>query len=208
MTQLRRSTELLQPRACVFMLGLPAAGKSTVIEQRYGHLQRKGLMTVVDLDAEITAHPWYDPEDPDAVYHKPGAYMWAEKRTEDRFRTALQNPSLRRVIIDGTGTKADRQIRRMQEARDAGFFVKVIYVRVPASEAITRARFRKRYVAPGRIEEYEEKMQLAFDAACEHADEVEIVDYTATAGKGGLDYRDEGRRRSISEGFPYPHARR
>ena len=41
----------------------------------------------------------------------------------------------RRVIVDGTGTKQERQIRRMQAARDAGFFVKVIYVRVPPSPA-------------------------------------------------------------------------
>jgi len=60
---------------------------------------------------------------------------------------------------------------------------------VPAREAIARARFRKRHVAPQRIEEYEEKMQRAFDASREHADEVEILDYTATAGKGGLQFR-------------------
>ena len=38
---------------------------------RYGHLRRQGLMTVVDLDQEITAHPWFDPKDPDAVAPTP-----------------------------------------------------------------------------------------------------------------------------------------
>lgn len=206
--QLRRTTELLQPRACVFMLGLPAAGKSTVIEERYGHLRRQGLMTVVDLDQEITAHPWFDPKDPDAVYHRRGAYTWAEARTEERFTNALQDPSLRRVIVDGTGTKQERQIRRMQAARDAGFFVKVIYVRVPVQEAITRARFRKRNVAQERIEEYQAKMERAFHATRDHADEVEIVDYTATAGKGGLSHYVDERKWALRRDYVVDSGRR
>lgn len=167
--------ERLQRHVAVFMVGLPAAGKSRVIAQRYEGRPRMPI-AVVDLDAEMAAHPEYDPADPDSIYRSEEAYLWADARVEARFAAALQNHSLARVVLDGTGTNAERQIRRMREARAAGWFVKVLYVRVPIRTAIDRAKLRARRVSPEKIEAYQQKLGVALRAAAAYADELEVVD--------------------------------
>ena len=171
-------TEVLQPHVCVFMVGLPAAGKSTVIDSRYGRFQERHTMTVVDLDAEMVAHPNYDPADPDSIYRSSDAYHWADGRAEERFQNSLADSSLARVIVDGTGTNVKRQVRRMREARKAGWFVKVLYVRVPVRTAIDRAKLRKRKVSPERIMHYQNQISAALKVASKYADEVETVDHS------------------------------
>lgn len=174
--------EVLKPQVAVFMIGLPGSGKSRVINRRYDlerpNYKRPNRIVVLDLDVEILKHPDYDPADPDKLYlaSDQAAYKWADSRVEARFRAALANPDTRRVILDGTGTNLERQIRRMQQARAAGFFVKALYVRVPARTAIARAAMRTRGVKPARILAYQAKMKLAMQVAAEHADEVETVD--------------------------------
>lgn len=64
----------------------------------------------------------------------------------------------------------------MRQARAAGWFVKVLYVRVPVRTAIDRAMLRSRRVAPERIIMYQTKISHALAVASKHADEVETVD--------------------------------
>ena len=95
-----------------------------------------------------------------------------------QFLAGLADPQVKRLVLDGTGTNVERQIRRMRQARNAGFFVKAMYVRVPVRTAIARTAIRKRGVTPSRIQMYQTKMADAMSVAAEHADEVEIVDVT------------------------------
>ena len=155
--------EVVQPRVAVFMIGLPGAGKSRIIYDRYErHLssRREKTTVVVDLDREMARHPEYDPHDPDRLYLDAAqtAYKWADSRVEDRFASSLSDPRLRRLVIDGTGTNLQRQIRRMSLARQQGWFVKALYVRVPAKTAILRAQLRGRGVKPSRIFDYQKKV--------------------------------------------------
>ena len=176
--------EVVQPRVAVFMIGLPGSGKSRVIDYRYAlsfATRRPDNHTIVlDLDAELLQHPDYDPADPDILYLAQGqsAYQWADARVEARFCAGLNDPETRRLVVDGTGTNSERQIRRMQQARNAGFFVKALYVRVPVKTAIARAAMRKRGVKPERIQAYQNRMAEAMQTAALHADEVETVDVT------------------------------
>mmetsp|Transcript_19096 Transcript_19096/g.48915 ORF Transcript_19096/g.48915 Transcript_19096/m.48915 type:complete len:269 (+) Transcript_19096:45-851(+) len=177
--------EVVHPRVAIFMVGLPGSGKSRIINLRYATDHRNGCRAVnstvvVDLDREIVEHPQYDPKDPDRLYLAGGqdAYKWADARVEERFLSGLANPRVRRLVIDGTGTNIERQIRRMDQARRAGFFVKTLHVRVPARTAIVRAAMRKRGVKPERIRQYQAKLAGALEVARRHADEVEIIDVT------------------------------
>ena len=68
-------------------------------------------MTVIDLDAEMVAHPRYDPKDPDSVYRLEEAWAFANARVEANFQASLTNRSYSRVIVDGTGTNIERQVR-------------------------------------------------------------------------------------------------
>ena len=155
--------EVVQPRVAIFMIGLPGAGKSRIIYDRYErHLssRRERTTVVVDLDREMAMHPEYDPRDPDRLYLDAAqtAYKWADSRAEAHFASSLSNPKLRRLVIDGTGTNHQRQIRRMALARQQGWFVKALYVRVPAKTAILRAQLRGRGVKPSRIFDYQKKV--------------------------------------------------
>ena len=156
--------EVVQPRVAVFMIGLPGAGKSKIIYDRYErHLSsRQRTTVVVDLDREMARHPEYDPRDPDRLYldMSQRAYKWADSRAEAHFAESLSDPKLRRLVIDGTGTNLQRQIRRMSLARQQGWFVKALYVRVPAKTAILRAQRRGRGVEPQRIFDYQKKVRL------------------------------------------------
>jgi shikimate kinase len=167
--------EVVYPRVAVFMIGLPGSGKSRVIKSRY--LLRRSQVNstqVLDLDAEIEQHPEWDDNDPDRVYldHSLNAYSWADARVEARFRAAVHDQSVLRLVLDGTGTNLDRQVRRMREAAAAGMFVKAIYVRVPCQTAITRASLRRRPVTAERIRDYYSKMGSALKTARRHAHEV------------------------------------
>ena len=63
----------------------------------------------------------------------------------------------------------------MREAREAGWYVKVLYVRVPIKTAIQRAMLRTRRVSPERIAMYQAKISQALviaakaRAPCAHA---------------------------------------
>ena len=135
--------DLVHPKAVVFMSGVPGAGKSTIIERRYqpNSPRWRSCVVVLDLDSELSTHPRYDPANPDKLYFEGGtrAYDWADRRVEARYQAALVDPSVRRIVIDGTGTNAERQTRRMLAASDAGWFVKVLYVHIPVETAVRRA---------------------------------------------------------------------
>ena len=108
------------------------------------------------------------------------AYKWADARVEDKFLSGLRDPRVKRLVVDGTGTNEERQIRRMTQARAAGFYVKAMYVRVPVRTAIARAAMRKTGVTPQRIQLYQSKMAHAMDVAGRHADEVRLLRSTGT----------------------------
>lgn len=175
--------EALQPHVAVFMVGLPGAGKSSVISRRYLTRRTRRLNTtvVVDLDSEMISHPGYDPanarESLEALYLSREAYRWADQRVEERFALSLnETAGLRRVVLDGTGTNAERQVRRMQMARDAGWFVKVVYVRIPVQLAAARATLRKRSVSPAKVAAYQDRIADALAVAGRYADELETVE--------------------------------
>eukprot|EP00966_Prymnesium_polylepis_P162695 3760243-Prymnesium_polylepis.2 len=159
------------------MAGLPGAGKSTVIERRY-HPRRSCSTTVLDLDSEMAQHPRFNPADPDALYTETSGrpYRWADEQVEQRFQSALKDGSLTRIVIDGTGTNSERQMRRMREAAQAGWFVKVLYVSIPFDTAVRRAAHRARPVSAHKIGSYQAKITQALGAMADHADEFETFD--------------------------------
>lgn len=165
--------ELVHPHVVVFMSGVPGSGKTTIINQRYSPVS-----VVLDLDRELAGHPRYDPADPDKLYFEGGTavYDWADQRVETRFQEALGDRRVRRIVVDGTGTNVARQTRRMQSARDAGWFVKVLYVHIPIETAVRRAAARDRPIAPERVRNYQGKIGDALEQMAHLADEFEIFD--------------------------------
>ena len=69
------------------------------------------------------------------VYDRCGAYDWADERLSEHFQAlmALDTNSAdmrdRVFAVDGTGTKVSRRVQRMADARNAGYWVRLLYVR-------------------------------------------------------------------------------
>lgn len=171
--------EVVQPRVVVFLAGLPGAGKTTIVNLRYRPSERPEDTVVVDLDKEIAQHRRFDPNDPDRLYleRSRSAYAWADRQVEARYQAALADSSNRRIVIEGTGTNAERQVRRMQQAREAGWYVKVLYVHIPLDTAIRRAANRAhRPVTAERVRQYHAKILRSLVTMEPLADEFETYD--------------------------------
>ena len=125
----------------MFLAGLPGSGKTHIIQKRL-----RAPYVLLDLDAEIKKHPEYDCERRADVYRVPGAYDWANDLVETKFQRGIRDGSIMMLCVDGTGTKVDRRIRRMRQARQHGMHVKLLYVRTTLETALARNESRKRVV--------------------------------------------------------------
>jgi len=148
----------------VFTMGLPGAGKSTVID-RLGLLATHG---VIDPDLIKTEQPDYDPKRPE-VHHE-----WSSEEAERRFQAALAAGS-ESWIVDGTGTNAEKMIRRIREAQAAGFTTRLLYVRVRLATALSRNASRERVVPEAIVREKARDVATAFELVAASADAVQVV---------------------------------
>lgn len=126
----------------VFTMGLPGSGKSTTLK-RMGILETHGI---IDPDLIKQELPGYDPKKPWLVHAE------SARRAEAMFRAALAS-GVGRHAVDGTGTTVETMIRRIRQAQLAGFYTRVIYVRVGLNTAIARNAARVRVVPEEVIRE-------------------------------------------------------
>lgn len=92
-------------------------------------------------------HPRFDPAFPASIYSDKAAYDWADDCLQRQFESILsERPLPRLVAFDGTGTKVVRRIERMKQARAAGYWIRLLYVRVSLETAMRRNSRRHRRV--------------------------------------------------------------
>lgn len=151
-------------KTVVFTMGLPGAGKSTVINARFPG----GLM--VDPDSMKESHPDYDPKNPAALH------AWSQEETEKLWQRTLADRTEALVIVDGTGTNSDKMVRRIREAQAAGYDCHLVYVRVRLATAIERNANRERVVPEHIICEKHRDIAVAFEIVAGAADTNQIVD--------------------------------
>ena len=128
------------------------------------------------------------PQRPSDLYEKKAAYQWANEQIEMELIERLAAPrtdgsSL--IVVDGTGTHLNRQRRRMQLSRDAGFQNICMWVSVTFETAMRRNLKRKRQVPEDVMRSYVSKMDHAVaemqnDALC---DQFWTLDNNADDGK-------------------------
>jgi len=152
-------------------MGLPAAGKSTLVQQRYA--SRRDYL-IIDPDAIAEALPGYDPKKPELTHGM------ASQIAEDSFAQALTSMD-QHIVMDTTGTKADKLIRRMEAARRAGFGVHLLYVTVPLEVSLARNRQRERVVPDWVIMEKAAQIGEAFERVRAHVDAIEVIDTSTGA---------------------------
>ena len=172
-TGLRNSSSSVERRTAIFLAGLPGAGKSSFVSRKFTDDKRT---VILDLDHEISKHPKFDPINPAEVYNDQHAYAWANRIIEGRFQSALRDENLQTIVVDGTGTKLGRGIQRMRDAREAGWWIKLLALKVPVETALERNEGRSRKVPVDILLDYESRLQKAVEAELEFADEFEEID--------------------------------
>lgn len=159
-----------QPEA-VFMQGLPGAGKSTHISERFGHSREHDLISP---DIIKKQHPHYrnDAQVTQALHG------WSKKHADAALDNAIQNR--RSFIYDGTGTKKKSTVERIQRAKKAGYHTRVHTVAVPLSVSLQRVQQRKaaggHEVPEPVIRKKAAEVGSTFMETARHADHVEVDD--------------------------------
>ena len=181
------------------LMGLPAAGKSTLIRKRHG---ADPNYVIVDPDEIAEGLPGYDPKDPQITHAE------ASKLAEAKWQNVLKTRD-RNIIFDGTGTKAEKLIRRAKEAKNANYHVRLLYVTVPLELSLSRNKERPRTVPEHIIIEKAAQINEAYDAVKSHVDSIEVVDNSKTPnfilpGAAGMAFKfarkfARGRPKSLKE---------
>jgi predicted kinase len=161
-TTLNRSDTM--KNTAIFTMGLPAAGKSTLCNARYGSTH-----TTLDPDAVKESHPDYDPKDPRALH------AWSQEIVEAQFAEMLAAGE-GNWVIDGTGTNAEKMVRRMNAAKAAGYEIHLVYVVCSLATSLLRNSLRDRVVPEDVVRAKALDVATAFELIAPHADVVEAVD--------------------------------
>ena len=120
-------------RKFVVMMGLPAAGKSTVASRRFPTFTR------IDCDEVKKTHADYDPTNPQAIH------AWSQAVVAEMLDGVFSNPT-ESVIYDSTGTNLERVTSILDRAEAAGYNTEVCFVTVPLVESFRRNSLRPRQV--------------------------------------------------------------
>ena len=147
----------------IFSMGLPAAGKSTICNARYGSTHE-----IIDPDAYKENHPNYDPKNPQALH------AWSQEKTEKNFAAALA-AGTGRFVVDGTGTNSEKMVRRIQTAQAAGFTCRLVYVKCTLKTSLARNAARARNVPEAVVKAKALDISTSFELVAPYADTVEVV---------------------------------
>lgn len=149
-------------KTAVFMMGVPAAGKSTYVAENFAD------WLVVDADKFKASHPEYDPKNPGALH------LWSKRQANAAYAQALADGT--DLVYDGTGTNYAPLIKHIREAGLAGYSTKLIFITVPFEVSKFRNSRRERVVAEEILYEKYEAIDIAFELVAKEVDEVEVVD--------------------------------
>ena len=148
-------------KTATFTMGVPAAGKTTIVESMYKNI------TIIDPDKIKEGFVGYEAANPQ------GFHSESQKIAEMQFKMAILGED--DFVLDGTGTNAEKLIRRITEAKTQGFEINLIYVVVSLKVSLERNRNRQRVVPEQVVMEKYQDIRYAFDAVAPHADTVLVI---------------------------------
>lgn len=149
-------------KEAVFLIGPPAAGKSTTRQKLYPEY------IVIDPDEIKKTLPGYDPKNPSKVHTL--SKILARKQFE---KAIAGNKSF---VYDTTGGNKERMLREMQEARERGFQIVILQVTCPLEECLKRNKARERTVPEEIVKEIWNEVNEVAETLCHAADRVIKVD--------------------------------
>ncbi len=149
------------------MMGVPAAGKSTVADRMFG-----ATHNFIDCDAIKQSHPDYDPENPQALH------AWSKEIEAEMLTEAFSNPT-DNIVYDTTGTNYRRVLNYANRAVEAGYEISIVFVTVPESESLRRNSMRKRVVPEDVLLEKFDQITYAASVVSETISDFTTVDNSA-----------------------------
>ncbi len=151
-------------KIAIFMMGISGAGKTTWVKEHFDQSE----WVIVDPDAFLSLYPGYDPNDPYPA-HEATVHL-----AEEAYQNALSHGH--KIVLDTSGTKAEKLIRRIKEAKQRGYCTHMVYVCVSVACALQRNRLRPRHVREDIILEKAKEVDVTFGEAAKHADAVTVFD--------------------------------
>ena len=150
-----------------FTMGLPAAGKSTVIANNYAGFN------VIDPDQIKKASPLYTAWLNDMNSH-PTFHADSTNKAKEIFDNVTANGTGNHVV-DGTGTNVEELVSKIMQANNSGFVTELVWVQITLEEAIYRNNTRERTVPVEILTSKAEYIDTAFDIASEYVDNAIII---------------------------------
>jgi predicted kinase len=148
----------------IFLMGTPAAGKSTIGKQHFGATHE-----FIDCDLFKASHPDYDPKNP-ALLHD-----WSSQMADAQFDAALW--SGRGLFVkDGTGANAEHLVHDIKRAQAAGFVARVFYVKCTLETSLRRNARRERVVPEHIVIDKATTIADSFEIVSMYADSIEVFD--------------------------------
>lgn len=150
-----------------FTMGLPGAGKSTVIQRDFTAIAQQAI--VIDPDAIMAELPEYDVREP-AKFHKYGS-----EQAKIRYAKALETQQ-KFIFYDGTGCSVDKMLKLIADAQANNYVTVLLYVRVTLQTSILRNSLRERHVPEEVIREKASLLAFAFEALGAKVEEIVVID--------------------------------
>lgn len=148
-------------KKAIFMMGLPASGKSTWRKQNLASLN------CVDADELKEGLPCYNPKKPE-LCHKQSKVLY-----EKMFNKNLLSDDS--FVIDGTGTSTEKMIYRIKQAQNFGFETELVYVKTSLKNSIERNSKRDRVVPEHIIREKCNLISISFEIVSSYIDTIKVI---------------------------------
>ncbi|WP_028778729.1 AAA family ATPase [Shimazuella kribbensis] len=149
-------------KEAVFLVGPPAAGKSTTRFELYPNY------LVIDPDELKKELPGYDPKNPSKVH------LQSKILSRKLFEEYLSSDQS--FVYDTTGGNEERMIKEIREAREKGFKIILLQVTCSLEVCLERNRLRERTVPDEVVESIWYEVQETSENLIPHADEHIKVD--------------------------------
>ena len=160
-------------RVAIFTMGMPAAGKSTVVCARYDEKYpgtTPDMPLILDPDRISVTLPGYDPDEPGGVHGE------ANRLIQLEYKKALDAGD-KHIVMDTTGTDFKKLKGRILEAKDAGYKIGILLVIVELETSIKRNQQRDRKVSEDIIKTKFEQVSETFNRVDDArlADAIDVV---------------------------------
>ncbi len=155
-------TILNNTKKAIFLIGPPAAGKSTTRSELYPNY------LVIDPDELKKDLPGYDPKNPSKVHM---ASKILSRKLFERYLSSNES-----FVYDTTGGNEERMIKEIMEAKEKGFKVILLQVTCSLNVCLERNRLRERTVPDEVVKSIWYEVQETSKNLIAYADETIMVD--------------------------------